>query len=439
MTMSRRKFLGGVGATLAAPYIIPSVAMGADGHTAPSNRINIGVVGTGGQAGGLTENAIKHENTRIVALCDVDQNRLNAGKKKVDDYYGDTACTTHEDYRDLLARDDIDAVIVATPDHWHALVCVEAARRGKDIYCEKPLTWSLGEGKAVVKAVQENNIVFQTGSMQRSGDQFKKGCELVRNGYLGDISQIYVSLPDYGNAIWVDEFPAPPTELNYDRYVGPAEWAPYHEKRLHWNWRWWLGFGGGQMMDWIGHHGDIAHMGMGWDNTGPKHVEGVRWDPVTERNNLYNSPARYMFNLKYKGGTNLTVANASDMPDIWPSKGELGTMFIGSRGRWLWVDRGGLKASDDKILDIKMGKRDFTFRAGRNHMTDWLDCIVSREETIAPVNAGHRSASIGHLGKLACTLGGSFKWDPKKEEITDNEALNGMLTRKYRGDWSLEA
>jgi hypothetical protein len=239
--------------------------------------------------------------------------------------------------------------------------------------------------------------------------------------------------------VWVDEYPAPPDTLDYDMYVGPAEWAPYHEKRCHWNWRWWMEFGGGQMMDWIGHHGDIAHMAMGWDHTGPKHVEGVRWDPVKERHNLYNSPARYMFNCKYRGGTNLTVANASDMPKIWPNPGSLGTMFIGSRGRWLWVDRGGIQASDEKILDIKMNKRDFKFREGRNHMTDWLNCIVSREETIAPVNAGHRSASIGHLGKIACMLEGSFKWDPKKEEITDNKALNGMITRKYRGDWSLDA
>lgn len=439
MTMSRRTFLGGVGATLAAPYIIPSAAMGADGATAPSNKINIGVVGTGGQAGGLTENAIKHENTRIVALCDVDQGRLAEAKKKVDDYYGDTACATHHDFRELLARDDIDAVIVATPDHWHALVCVEAARRGKDIYCEKPLTWSLGEGKAVVKAVQENKCVFQVGSMQRSNPNFKKACELVRNGYLGSIDQIYVSLPDFGNAEWVDEWPAAPPELDYEMYVGPATWAPYHEKRCHWNWRWWMGFGGGQMMDWIGHHGDIAHMAMDWDHTGPKEVEGIRWEFGKERNNLYDAPARYMFNSKYKGGVNLTVGNASDMPAVWPKPGNLGTMFQGSRGRWLWVDRGDILASDEKILAIEMDKRDFKFREEKNHMTDWLNCVVSREETIAPVNAGHRSASIGHLGKIACTLGGSFKWDPKKEEITDNPALNGLITRRYRGDWSLEA
>ena len=438
--LSRRSFLCGVGATLAAPYIVPATAMGADGNTAPSNRINIGVIGTGSQARGLTNNAIKHKNVRVVALCDVDKSRLTEGKKLIDEFYGDTACATHCDYRELLARDDIDAVIVATPDHWHALVCVEAARQGKDIYCEKPLTWSLGEGQAVVKAVQVNKRIFQVGSMQRSWGHYKHACELVCNGYIGKVKRILVALPDYGNAIWVDEFPKPPAELDYEFYVGPAEWAPYHPKRCHWDWRWWMGFGGGQMMDWIGHHGDIAHMGMDWDNTGPIEVEGVRWDPVAKRNNLYDAPARYMFNCKYAGGVDMTVANCADMPSDWATPGSLGTMFFGSKGRWVWVDRSGTKASDEKLLDakFKFKSSDFRFRKEGDHVTDFLKCVVSREQCIAPVNAGHRSASIGHLGKIACMMNGKFKWDPKKEVIVDNPALNGMITRKYRGDWSLE-
>lgn len=437
-SISRRMFLGGVGAAFAAPLIIPASAMGADGNTAPSERIHIGVVGTGGQAKGLTDNAIHHKNVRIVALCDVDKNRLAEAKGLVDGYYEDQACATHADYRELLARDDIDAVIVATPDHWHALICVEAARLGKDIYCEKPLTWSLGEGRAVVKAVTENKRVFQVGSMQRSQREFKQACELVRNGYLGKIKHILVALPNGGHALWVDEFPAPPPELDWEFYVGPAEWTPFHPKRYHWDWRWWLSFGGGQMMDWIGHHGDIAHMAMGWDHTGPVEVEGVLWEPTKERNNLYNGPEHYQFNLKYAGGTTMTVASAADMPDNFKACGELGTMFFGEKDTWVYVDRSGIKASDKQLLKTKFRDNDFRFRKQRNHMTDFLDCIASREECIAPVNAGHRSASIGHLGKLACTLRSGFKWDPKEEVITDNPALNNMLTRVYRGDWSLE-
>jgi len=276
--------------------------------------------------------------------------------------------------------------------------------------------------------------------MQRSDPAFKRACELVRNGYLGKIKRILVALPDFDNALWVDEFPKPPAELDYEFYVGPAQWAPYHPKRCHWDWRWWMGFGGGQMMDWIGHHGDIAHMAMDWDNTGPIEVEGVRWDPVEARNNLYDAPARYMFNCKYKGGVDLTVANCGDMPDVWPSPGRLGTMFIGTNGRWVWVDRGGrIKANNNKILQTAFGAKDFRFRKEENHMSDFLACVLSREETAAPVNAGHRSASIGHLGKIACMLNARFKWDPKKEVIVDNPALNGLITRKYRAGWSLEA
>lgn len=436
--LSRRSFLCGVGAAVAAPYFVPASAFGADGKTAPSNRINIGVIGSGGQAGGLTKTAMGHENVRVVAVCDVDKNRLAEFKKMVDETAGNTDCATHTDFREVLDRKDIDAVIIATPDHWHAIICVEAAKKGKDIYCEKPLTWSLGEGQAIVKAVKQNKRVFQVGSMQRSSVTFKLACELVRNGYLGHISRILVSLPNYGNAIWVDEFPAPPPELDWEMYVGPAEWTPFHPKRYHWDWRWWMSFGGGQMMDWIGHHGDIAHMAMDWDNTGPVEVEGVRWDPVKERNNLYNAPARYMFNCKYRGGVSMTVANAGDMPDNFKACGELGTMFFGEKGKWVYVDRSGIKASDKKMLKTEFKKSDFRFRKERNHMTDFLTCVVSREECIAPVNAGHRSASIGHLGKIACTLGAKFKWDPRKEVITDNPALNGMIMRKYRGDWKLD-
>jgi predicted dehydrogenase len=437
--ITRRTFIAGLGASVAAPYIIPASAFGATGETAPSNRIHLGLVGCGGQGKGLLENALSHKNVRVIAVCDVDQTRLDETKQLVDGFYGDTACAAVRDYRELVTREDIDAVICATPDHWHALVCIDAAHHGKDIYCEKPLTWSLAEGQAVVKAVQGNRRVFQTGSMQRSGRQFKHAAEIVRNGELGDITDILVSLPDFDKALWVDEFPAPPAELDWEMYVGPAEWAPFHPKRYHWDWRWWMGFGGGQMMDWVGHHGDIAHMAMDWDNTGPLEVEGLRWDFGTERNNLYDAPSRYMYRCKYAGGVTMTVANASDMPANFARPGSLGTMFFGERGKWLYVDRGGIEASHERILRPKRKDGDFQFRRGSNHMTDFINSIVSRAECLAPVNAGHRSASIGHLGKLACTLGVSFKWDPETETITDNPALNPLLGRRYRGDWKLPA
>jgi predicted dehydrogenase len=326
---------------------------------------------------------------------------------------------------------------VATPDHWHALICVEAARKGKDIYCEKPLTWSLGEGQAIVKAVKDNKRVFQVGSMQRSGARFKTACELVRNGYLGHIKRILVALPDFGNAKWVDEFPKPPEELDWETYVGPAEWAPFHPDRYHWNWRWWMGFGGGQMMDWIGHHGDIAHMGMGWDDHGPCEIEPVLWEMSPERNNLYNGPAKYIINYKYENGTTMQIASQAEMPEVYRNCEDPGTQFFGDDGKWLFVSRGGLKASSKDLMHIKFKESDFRFRKERNHMRDFLTCIRDRTECVAPAEAGHRSASVGHLGRIAAMLQCKLKWDPKAEKFIDNDAVNAMLTRKYRGDWKL--
>ncbi|MFO7976513.1 MAG: Gfo/Idh/MocA family oxidoreductase [Candidatus Hydrogenedentota bacterium] len=438
--VSRRSFVAATSAAIAAPYIIPASALGKEGNVAPSERIVMGVIGTGGQARGLTGNAINQPDTHVVALCDVNAKNLEKAKKQVDEFYDNKDCQTYHDFRELNARGDIDAIIIGTPDHWHALTSIDAAKHGKDIYCEKPLTWSLGEGQAVVKAVRDNKRVFQVGSMQRSDGRFKRACELVRNGYLGKVKHINVSLPDYGNHIWVDMFPKAPDHLDWEFYVGPATWTPFHPKRYDWDWRWWMAFGGGQMMDWIGHHGDIAHMAMDWDNTGPREVKGIRWEPVKERNNLYDAPARYRFECEYKRGITMTVANASDMPEEFKQAAgdRLGTQFIAKDGEWLYVDRGEFKASNDELIKLRLKDNDFRFRRERNHMRDFLDCIKSRKDPIAPVNAGHRSASIGHLGKIACTLGASFKWDPETETFPKEPSLNGLLTRKYRGDWTLE-
>lgn len=438
-TVSRRAFVAATGAAIAAPYIIPASALGKEGKAAPSERIVMGVIGTGGQARGLTGNAIKQPDTQIVALCDVNAQTVAEAKKQVDEFYGNQDCWTCRDFRELNAREDIDAVIIGTPDHWHALTSIDAARHGKDIYCEKPLTWSLGEGQAVVEAVRENQRVLQVGSMQRSDARFKRACEIVRNGYLGKIKHINVSLPDYGNHLWADEFPKAPDFLDWEFYVGPATWTPFHPKRYDWDWRWWMAFGGGQMMDWIGHHADIAHMAMDWDNTGPRVITGVRWDMLNERNNLYDAPARYRFECEYNGGVTMTVANTSDMPEEFKQAAgdRLGTQFIARDGAWIYVDRGEFRASSDELLKLTIKDSDFRFRPEGNHMRDFLDCVMSRREPSAPVNAGHRSASIGHLGKIACQLGATLRWDPRTETFPKEPSLNALLTRQYRGDWKL--
>jgi len=435
--LSRRSFVTGLGAALAAPCIVPAPALGRDGNTAPSERIAIGLIGCGGQGRGVMGAAMQQRNTRVVAVADVNRRNLRKARRQVDTFYEDKSCRTYQDFRELLEKSGADTIIVGTPDHWHAIVCIEAAKAGKDIYCEKPLTWSLGEGRAVVEAVQANGVVLQVGSMQRSYGQMKKACELVRNGYLGKISHINVDLPNGGQAKWVASFPEPPASLDYEFYVGPAEWAPYHPERLDWNWRWWMGFGGGQMMDWIGHHGDIAHMGMGWDDTGPVAIEPVFWKLPKAKSNLYDGPESYKINYTYADGTTMQVASFNEMPEVYRKCEDTGTQWFGENGQWLFVSRGGMKANPESLLDTEFTDTDFRFRRQRNHMRDFLDCVKTRELPIAHVEAGHRAASIGHLGKIACMLECELKWDPAAEHFVGNPAVNRLLTRKYRGEWSL--
>ena len=438
--LSRRGFLRRAG-TLAAggaafPYIVPASALGLDGATAPSNRITIGSIATGGQARGVLGGALQQKDTQALAVCDINQRNLAQGKNMVDGFYENKDCKTYHDFRELLARDDIDAVIIAPPDHWHAIPCITAANAGKDIYCEKPLTHDLAEGRAVVDAVKRNGVVFQTGSMQRAGGQFKQACALVRNGYLGKIHHINVGLPDGDHEVMATDFPPPPDWLDYEFYVGPAQWVPYHKDRLDWNWRWWMGFGGSQMMDWIGHHGDIAHMGMDWDHTGPRKIAPLLWE-LPGKSNLYDAPKQYKFTATYEGGVTMTVGSMQSMPEVYRQCGDTGTQWFGEDGQWVFVCRGGMKTHPESLAEVTFGGGDFRFREERNHMRDWLDCIKTRKRPLAHAEAGHRSASIGHLGKIACTLGQTLEWDPETETFANSTMANRMLGRPCRGEWTL--
>ncbi|MBI1320135.1 MAG: gfo/Idh/MocA family oxidoreductase [Candidatus Hydrogenedens sp.] len=437
--VSRRGFLRTASmAAAAAPFIVPAAAR-AQGDEAPSEKIRFGLIGCGGQGRGVMGAALGMRDTHVLAVCDV--NRVNARKAKriVDDHYGNKDCKEYSDYRELIARDDIDAVIIATPDHWHALVCVEAARARKDIYCEKPVTHHLREGRAVADTAKANNCIFQVGSMQRSFRDMKIAAQLVRNGYIGKIHHIEVGLPDGGHALWADSWPEAPRIVDYDFYVGPSEWTPYHPERLDWNWRWWMKFGGSQMMDWIGHHGDIAHMGMGWDETGPRKVVPQKWEFSKEKNNVYNSPAQYLFECTYEGGTTMSVGSQSSMSQLFRDRQDTGTLWYGENDQWVYVSRGGLQVSSPEIAEIKFKDSDIQFRRQSNHMRDFIDCIRTREATACPAEVGHRSASIGHLGKLACELGATIEWDPATERLEGGEAFNHVLDLHYRGDWKLEA
>ena len=295
--MNRRQFLTRSIQTTAAaivlPTWVPSRVLGR-GQIAPSRRITIGCIGMGGMGTGNMNSFLELDDVRIVAVCDVDASHLRTAKERVDAKYGDTGCAAIKDFRELLLRNDIDAISLATPDHWHAVIGVLAAKSGKDIYGEKPLSHNFNEGRAMVAAVRAYGRIWQTGSWQRSVDNFRFACELVRNDRIGKVHLVEVGLPS-GHSIrrtGEDDFTvqAPPQELDYDFWLGPAPQAAYFPARTHWNWRWNLDYAGGQLMDWVGHHVDIAHWGLGYDRTGPVQVEGTGDFP---KDGPFNSATQY--------------------------------------------------------------------------------------------------------------------------------------------------
>jgi predicted dehydrogenase len=269
--LNRRQFFKKSGlltaGALAAPAIIPGSALGKSGTVAPSRRITLGCIGVGGMGTGNMRSFLELDDVQVVAVCDLDKNHLKRAKGIVDAKYGNTDCRMYKDFRDLLARNDIDAISMATPDHWHAITSIAAAESGKDIYGEKPLSHCIAEGRAMCNAVQRYGRIWQTGSWQRSVSNFRQAVEIVRNGLIGEVKEVHVGLPQGYSFNGSDDdliVQPPPPELDYDFWVGPSPYADYFPAKAHWNWRWQLDFGGGQLCDWIGHHCDIAHWDWTW-------------------------------------------------------------------------------------------------------------------------------------------------------------------------------
>ena len=335
----------------------------------------------------------------------------------------------------MCARQDIDAVMLALPDHWHSLVAVEAANHGKDIYGEKPLARTIVEQQAIVKAVQKNKRIWQTGSWQRSERHFRYASEIVRNGLIGKIKRVEVGLPDghsdFAKTKDKTAITPPPPELNWEMWIGPSRMEPYIEARVHKNWRWNYNTGGGQLLDWIGHHCDIAHWGMDCDRSGPFEVAGVGEFPPKDA--VWNTCTKYRITAKYPNDIEMIIAGGHS--DI---KG--GTKWIGTDG-WVWVNRGNAvdtsnpKWTEARALPEELHK--VKLYESTDHIGNFLDCVKSRKPTITPVETAHHSAIPGHLGLIAMMVGRKIKWDAKKEKITGDSEANKLLTRSYRAPWKL--
>jgi len=456
--ISRRRFLAATGTALAMPTIIPASALGAEGKPPPSERITMGVVGWGMQGPGNTAAFLDLKDCQVVAACDLDKNHLQQAVDAVNGHYKNKDCKAYHDYREMMARTDIDTVMLAVPDSWHALTATEAARNKKSIYGEKPLARTIAEQQAIVKAVQKNNIIWQTGSWQRSRAPFRKAAEIVRNGLIGKVTRVEVGLPgdhhDFagtskalieklatlpdkptklakivpGTPAWDLAVTAPPADFDYETWIGPAQMEPYIQARVHMNWRWNYNIGGGQLLDWIGHHCDIAHWGLDCDNDGPSEIEGQGEFPPP--NALWNTCTKYRIELKYP--QDITMVIAGGHSDI---KG--GTKWIGTDG-WVWVNRDAYDASNvDWFAKIPAEQYKVKLYASDNHQKNFIDCVKSRKPTITPVETAHHSALPGHLGLISMMVGRKIKWDVKKEQILGDPEATKLMSRPYRSPFKL--
>ena len=422
--MTRRQFLATSAAVAGGPMILSSPARG---FAAASERIRLGFIGIGIQSRGHLKRFVGTNDTQVVAVCDVVTERRENSKQIVEEGYAkqkDMAsykgCAAYVDFRELLARDDIDAVVIGTPDHWHAIPAVMACRAGKDVYCEKPLSLTISEGRAMVKAAREHDRIFQTGSQQRSefGGLFRKAVEIIRNGHLGEIKMVRVGVG--GPAVTCD-LPTEecPTGTDWNFWNGPSPERGYNQilcpKGIHNHFpafRMYREYAGGGMADMGAHHFDIAQWALGMDNSGPVKIEAPEGKAGT--------------GLKY------TYANGVVMYHGGPS----GCTFEGTQGT-LYVDRGKLTADPANILEATIGPDAFHVQPSDNHYRNWIDAIRSRQKPICDVETGHRSATVCELGQIGYDLRRPLNWDPVKERFVNDDDANKLLSRPMRDPWKL--
>lgn len=423
------------------PQIIPASAFGKNGAVAPSDRIVMGGIGLGGMGRGDMGNFLKNAGVQYVAVCDTDKAQRDKALVKVSEKYGNNDARSYSDFREFLEKEKLDAVHIALPDHWHSIPSIETAKKGLHIYGQKPLSRSIKEGRAMVDAAEKYNIVWQTGSQQRSNGNFRRACELVRSGKIGKVSRVEVGLPDGGHKSG-NPVPMPvPEGVDWKMWLGPAPTVPYRGI-MHFKWRWMLDYSGGQLTDWAGHHIDIAHWGLDLERTGPVEISAKG---KALENDMFNVPYKYDIKAKYANGIEMRVANKSVFYSRsgkgWDGRKKdnkfgMGAVWYGDEG-WLQVNRGGLWAENPKVLDIELGANDIHLYNSSNHHENFLECIKSNKETIAPAEVGLRSISVALLGEIAMNTGEKLKWDPETEKFTNSEKANKLLMKSLNNGWKL--
>jgi myo-inositol 2-dehydrogenase / D-chiro-inositol 1-dehydrogenase len=422
--ISRRHFVKATLMTgLAAPSIIPSSVLGAN---SPSNQITLGFIGVGDH--GTTWNMhhfLPMPEAKILMVCDVDGYRMRKAKGMVDASYDNEDCAVTKDFREVLARKDIDAVVISTPDHWHTLISVMAVKAGKDVLCEKP-TLTIDEGKILIEAVRKHKRVFQTGTEDRALPMYHRMAELVRNGRIGKLKQIEVMLPKQPTfAGYPTPQPVPP-DLDWEMWLGPAPYAPYTKHRAHFNFRWIWDYSGGIICDWGAHLFDTAQWANDTERSGPIEVEGTgtHWE-----GGLFDTVKDYDLSYRYANGVTMTCK--ADHPSL---------KFIGSEG---WIGNRGwradLEASSKEILESKIGPEEVQLYTNpKGEHDDFLKCIKSRKDPYFPVDIGHRVSTLCHLSNIALRLKRKVRWDPKAECFLNDPEADAMRSRALRKPWAAE-
>ncbi len=409
----------------AIPYFVPSSVLGKAGAVAASERITVGFIGTGDHGINMNlKSFLAQPDAQAVAVCDVDPVNLRKARDLVNARYGNADCMTTQDWREIVARPDIDAVMISTPDHWHVPMSIAAARAGKDVQCEKP-TLTIEEGRRLVEVMERYGRVFQWSTEDRAVDVYHRMCELVRNGRIGKVHTIKVELPVGPDTPGNPEPMPVPEGFDYDMWLGPAPWAPYTKDRCHWNFRWIFDYSGGMLTDWGAHLLDGAQWGNDTEHTGPVEVEGRG---VFCKGGLYDTAREYHLEYTYADGVKLFVDSGTPSLRFEGTDG-----WVGNRG---W--RGKLEASRPAILDSVIGSEEIhLYTCPQGEHRNFLDCVKSRQACYFPPEIGQRCFTIAHIGNIAMLLGRKLHWDPQEERFVNDDEANRMLARAARSPWHL--
>jgi ketosteroid isomerase-like protein len=429
--------LGGLAGLMGLPVLVPSRVLGGKGQLPPSDRIVLGCIGVGGMGTGHVRGFLRHKDVRIAAVCDVRETYRDRAKKTVDEYYGDQACGTYNDFRELLARDDIDAVMIATPEHWHALIGIEAARQGKHMYYEKPMSLTVAEAKAVREAVNRYAVVFQFGTQQRSSHDYRFTCELVRNGRIGKLQTIMIGSAggEYSHIPEQPPQPVPPG-FDYDTWLGPAPLAPYCDIRVSNTWMFISDYGLGCLDGaWGIHDVDFAQWVNNSDASGPIEVEGAGkfYDDI--RDTAYSWEVEH----KYANGVRLIhmdMVTARKRAKQFHIRNYMASVIFGSEG-WIYVSRQGMQTNPESLMQTVIGPNEVKVIKSDDHRRNFLDAIKTRQPTISPVEAAVRAETVCQQAHIAMKLARKLRWDPIKEAFVDDEQANRMLSRAMRSPWHL--